>query len=753
MLKYYTDKNPSQMVELFISNYLKTTGWLTSIQNKEAVNNTRPIPWYTYPALSFLSKIVSRDMKVFEYGCGNSTLWWADHAKSVYSVEHDKNYIDYIQTKLPSNAMVAWSPEDTPVDDVYHGLTSDLLKIIPEPVINFPHQKMLARGLLNKEFLAYAIEAFRHGPYDIIVIDGMARVLTACLAADLVRDTGIIIFDNSDREEYSFAYEYLEKHGFVRIDFWGPGPVNPYEWCTSFFLKKLDVLTRTTRTGAVPKVCELNLKNNFGILLIGHMRPMHLQAVLESLRQQDALSMTHVWIDGTADRLDLSLSATEMCVKVVRNFTVRELRDLHGHMGIEKLMLDGLEFMAKHYDTFLIIEDDCFPCHDAVSVFRKELKAIKTDSSVFSVYGHHFGTKSERDTITRFQGWGWGSTADKINAHLPLMRKLFNLNEKDYLSYIENALSHDACEHLDITPGRNVLDVLQKFFSWDSCLALITAQNKQLHKKTPKKTIYNFGLNTGSGHFNSQNDALRRPPFNMVTLDEVWDCFYDQTYENISISINKEYYGLDELDRLIACAIDLEHGFFVELGAFDGVTQNNSLYFEKRGWKGLLIEPAPSAYGKCRLNRPDAIVVNAACVPFSFEKDYIEIFDVGLMSTVDGSMTSDIQETWLERGEGFHIKPRQKLYIPAKPLSVIIEENNISVIDLLILDVEGSEINVLQGFDFEKHAPKYIVVEDKYEDETKDFLSGKGYLLDRTLLERKYTRDRLYIKKEGGYGG
>ena len=493
------------------------------------------------------------------------------------------------------------------------------------------------------------------------------------------------------------------------------------------------------------KLSKLPPKEKFGVLVIGYIRPMHLQSVLESLRQQDALSMTHIWLDGSASRQELSLSATAMCSEVAHNFTVRELRNHYGHMGIEKLMLDGLEFMSQNYDTFLILEDDCFPCSDAVSVFRKELEAIQTEASVFSVYGHHFETESEENVISRFQGWGWGTTADKINAILPKMRKLFNLSEKDYLEYIEKDISSDDCQRLDVTPGRDVLNVIRRHFSWDSCLSLITAQHKMFHKKTAKKTIYNFGLNTGSGHFNSNNDVFRKPPFNMITADEVWNFFYDRPSK--IISNNTEYYGLGELDRLIADAIDLEKGFFVELGAFDGVTQNNSLYFEKQGWKGLLIEPVPSAYAKCKVNRPGAIVVNAACVPFVFDKEAAEIYDVGLMSTLGGSMVTDQQEDWLKRGEGFHCKSRQKLFVLAKPLSLILDENHISTIDMLILDVEGSEINVLQGLDFERHAPIYIVIEDRYEDKAEAYLREKGYFLDRTLLERQYTRDRLYRKQ------
>ena len=65
-------------------------------------------------------------------------------------------------------------------------------------------------------------------------------------------------------------------------------------------------------------------------------------------------------------------------------------------------------------------------------------------------------------------------------------------------------------------------------------------------------------------------------------------------------------------------------------------------------------------------------------------------------------------------------------------------------IDLLLLDVEGSEIDVLRGLDFERHAPTFIVAEDAYDTKIQKFLVNKGYVLKKVLLERKFTRDCLY---------
>jgi len=266
-------------------------------------------------------------------------------------------------------------------------------------------------------------------------------------------------------------------------------------------------------------------KNDFGILVIGYMRPKHLQSVLESLDKQDALSLTNVWLDGTAGLSELDQKNNYECITVAQNFPVKSIRTHYGHQGVQKIIIDGLTFITGTYETFMVLEDDCFPCSSAVDTFRSELQRIKNAPSIFSVYGHHFETETEKDTISRFQGWGWGTTSEKMSAVLPELIKFNNMSENDYLVYVNQALTKDIRQRLNVTPGRDAITVLKNFFSWDESLALITAQRNFRHKKTPEKTVYNFGLDSGTGHFTHNFEKFRKPPFNMITIDEVWDYF------------------------------------------------------------------------------------------------------------------------------------------------------------------------------------------------------------------------------------
>lgn len=154
-----------------------------------------PIPWYTYPAIEYFNQLDARALRVFEYGSGNSSLYWASKGAEVWSVEHDPAWWESMGTK------------------------SALLK-----------------GLFLRESADAYAQAIHDvgGDFDIIVIDGAWR--NECVAAALshLRSGGMIILDNSDW--YTDVSDFLRGKGFFQIDFNGFGPINNYCWTTSILL-------------------------------------------------------------------------------------------------------------------------------------------------------------------------------------------------------------------------------------------------------------------------------------------------------------------------------------------------------------------------------------------------------------------------------------------------------------------------------------------------------------------------------------
>jgi FkbM family methyltransferase len=166
--------------------------------------------------------------------------------------------------------------------------------------------------------------------------------------------------------------------------------------------------------------------------------------------------------------------------------------------------------------------------------------------------------------------------------------------------------------------------------------------------------------------------------------------------------------------------IPFNNGFFIEAGANDGVSQSNTLYFEKYcRWRGLLIEPIPELAALCRRNRPACIVENCALVPLGFPLSEIKMHYCNLMSLVAGARGSEDADlahirTGMEVQAG--IIP-YSLNVLAWPLSKILDKYDIKRIDMLSLDVEGYEVEALQGIDFFRHQPKYILVETSRREE------------------------------------
>lgn len=168
---------------------LKEDGWFRSVKENRCVDfNGNPLPWLTYPAIEFLGKRVHSNMSVFEYGCGESTYWWAGMVSEVISVEHDEKWYGKIQLKLPENVTLSHVKLD------YGG---DYCRMVSNYVNRF----------------------------DIIVIDGRDRIHCAMNSLTALKPDGIIIWDNSDRREYEEGYNFLFKNGFRKIEFVGLSPI------------------------------------------------------------------------------------------------------------------------------------------------------------------------------------------------------------------------------------------------------------------------------------------------------------------------------------------------------------------------------------------------------------------------------------------------------------------------------------------------------------------------------------------------
>ena len=74
---------------------MKRVGTKVEMRKKPVNKNKDPIPWYTYSSIHFLDKRIKKGMKIFEYGSGNSTLWFANKGCNICTYEHDLNWYNF----------------------------------------------------------------------------------------------------------------------------------------------------------------------------------------------------------------------------------------------------------------------------------------------------------------------------------------------------------------------------------------------------------------------------------------------------------------------------------------------------------------------------------------------------------------------------------------------------------------------------------------------------------------------------------
>jgi FkbM family methyltransferase len=175
------------------------------------------------------------------------------------------------------------------------------------------------------------------------------------------------------------------------------------------------------------------------------------------------------------------------------------------------------------------------------------------------------------------------------------------------------------------------------------------------------------------------------------------------------------------LDQKIIERIGMNNGTFIEVGAFDGVIQSNTKRLEEfHGWTGVLVEPSEVLQKRLVCNRPNSKCFQ--CALGSSEQDNTYLygdFDGRLMSSMDGNR-----------------EHKPAIYrVLVRCLQSILDEVDLCHINFFSLDVEGYELNVLKGVDFNKTSFDYLLIEiyDYHYSEIVEFLDLKGYSMVENL--------------------
>ncbi|NFR87440.1 MULTISPECIES: hypothetical protein [unclassified Clostridium] len=187
-------------------SYFNKVGYIKSILEEKIADDEGELPWLSYGIIDILKSRINKGMKVFEYGSGNSTIWWSERVEKVISVEHDRKWYEILKNnkKYNFNNLIYASLDNTNEYETAILTTNNL--------------------------------------YDIIVIDGRKRVKCSKVCLKSLKDNGVIIWDDSNREYYKEGIDMLKKNGFNELYIRGIGAMGSGLRQTSIFYKKNNCL-------------------------------------------------------------------------------------------------------------------------------------------------------------------------------------------------------------------------------------------------------------------------------------------------------------------------------------------------------------------------------------------------------------------------------------------------------------------------------------------------------------------------------
>jgi FkbM family methyltransferase len=201
------------------------------------------------------------------------------------------------------------------------------------------------------------------------------------------------------------------------------------------------------------------------------------------------------------------------------------------------------------------------------------------------------------------------------------------------------------------------------------------------------------------------------------------------------------FHSQDNQDRYLETNIfkGYKNGFYVDVGAHDGISLNNTLYFERNNnWTGINIEPIKKVFDNLVINRPNNINLNyAVCnndgeTEFFCNTGYTEMLS-GIKDNFDIRHFNRVQRENQQNGSTTEV-----IKVKTKKLETILDENNIKHINYLSIDVEGAEFEVIKSINFNKVFIDVIAFENNYNDVSLpivEYLQNKDFITIHTSFD------------------
>lgn len=178
---------------------------------------------------------------------------------------------------------------------------------------------------------------------------------------------------------------------------------------------------------------------------------------------------------------------------------------------------------------------------------------------------------------------------------------------------------------------------------------------------------------------------------------------------------------------------------------------NNTLYFEKNNnWTGINIEPIKSVFNKLVINRPNSINLNCAVCNNDGETEFL--CNTGYTEMISGIKNTFDYRHWerLQNENKQMNSTTEVIKVSTKKLETIFDENKISHIHYLSIDVEGAEFEVIKSINFDKVFIDVIGFENNYDDTSipiVNYLRSKNFIMiNKSLDIFMINKDSIFRK-------
>ena len=219
--------------------------------------------------------------------------------------------------------------------------------------------------------------------------------------------------------------------------------------------------------------------------------------------------------------------------------------------------------------------------------------------------------------------------------------------------------------------------------------------------------------------------------------------FYSQSGEDLEIYI--DFFKHEPVDN----------GIYVEIGAGNGIEFSNTLFFHQTlGFRGLLVEANPHHRESLRMVRPGDVVAMFAAGESEGTAPFLFNGEKWAQSHRLDTVTQEVSETL----QGKNFEKNEVFEVPVKTLANMLDKAEIEYIDFMSIDVEGSELEVLKGMNWdipvriillECFDAECSVTQDRNE-EVRQILRDNGFVFHKKVASNDIWYDPKYARYPEG---